>query len=123
MRRTRIGTTIGVMLMAVALALNSGGCAANPGGGGGGGGNGQQQVDPNAMLDTISNLADIAEVSVTIFMDPGPEQAQLLQQIDKARQLSDLKALRDIIARFRGTPATQAAARAATRATIVQPVK
>lgn len=82
-----------LIIGALAAALLVGGCAANS--------------DPNASLDNISAIADIAEVSVTLFTDPGPEQTRLLAEIDKARQLSDLPALRRIIAQFRGTPATQ----------------
>ncbi len=88
---------VSVVLLLMALMLGGmayvGGCASTD--------------DPNAVLNTVSDVADIAEVSVILFTDPGPQQTQLLAEIDKAKQAADLPALRRIIARFRGTPATQ----------------
>lgn len=64
-------------------------------------------TDPNAVLNAVDDAAAIAETSVVLFTDPGPRQTALLAQIEKARQLSDLPALRRIIAQFNGTPATR----------------
>ncbi len=64
-------------------------------------------TDTTAVLNAVDDAAAIAETSVVLFTDPGPQQTKLLAEIELARKLSDLPALRRIISQFNGNPATR----------------
>ncbi len=64
-------------------------------------------TDTNAVLNAVDDAAAIAETSVVLFTDPGPQQTKLLAEIELARKVSDLPALRRIISQFNGNPATR----------------